>query len=53
MEQAQRAWARALAIEPGNRIVRANLEALRRVEVRDLDEVEHEPADAVLVGDAA
>ena len=51
--QAQRAWARALAIEPGNRIVRANLDALRRVEVRDLDEHEHEPNDAVLVGDAA
>ncbi len=53
MEQAQRAWARALAIEPGNRIVRANLDALRRVEVRDLEDAQHEMTDAVLVGEAA
>jgi Flp pilus assembly protein TadD len=32
MEEARAAWERALEIEPTNRIVRANLEALRRAD---------------------
>ena len=32
MDEARSAWERALAIEPTNRIVRANLEALRRAD---------------------
>ncbi|MEQ1691391.1 MAG: DUF4388 domain-containing protein [Gemmatimonas sp.] len=50
MDDARVAWERALDIEPNNRIVRANLEALRRAEPADATDV---GGDAALVGHAA
>jgi len=44
MDEARAAWERALGIEPGNRIVRANLEALYRA---------HPPAGLGAAGNAA
>lgn len=58
MQDAQQAWAQAIALEPGNRIVQANLEALRR-NAGLADEPESAraftdgPGDAALVEEAA
>lgn len=47
MDEAKAAWERALAIEPTNRIVRANLEALRRADPTAASEA---AGDVALVG---
>jgi tetratricopeptide (TPR) repeat protein len=50
MDDARLTWERALEIDPNNRIVRANLDALRRAEPATISE---STGDAALVGHAA
>jgi len=49
LDEARGSWERALAIDPGNRIVRANLDALRRA---DADVSPDVVGDDALVGTA-
>ncbi len=44
MDEAREAWDRALEIEPTNRIVRANLEALRRADPGSTSDAPRDPA---------